>query len=45
MTLKDMVFISTVIQPLNLDGEAEVELQFECQKRGQETPGADMRGV
>lgn len=44
MTLKDVVILSTTIQALYLDGEAGVELQFECQESGQGTPRANMRG-
>lgn len=45
MTLKDVVILSTTIQALYLDGEAGVELRFECQESEQGTPRADMRGV
>lgn len=44
MTLKDVVILSTTIQALYLDGEAGVELQFECQESGQGTARANMRG-
>lgn len=39
------MILSTAIQALYLDGEARVELQFECQKSGQGTLRANMRGV
>lgn len=45
MTLKDVVILSTMISALYLDGEAGVELWFECQESGPGTPRADMRGV
>ena len=45
MTLKDVVILSTTIQALYLDGEAGVELRFECQESGQGSPRANMRGV
>lgn len=45
MTLKDVVILPTTIGALYLDGEAGVELWFECQESGQGTPRANMRGV